>query len=314
MVNYLRLSVTDRCSMDCVYCTPNGRDRFLPRTEILSFEEIKEAVTMLSQTGIEYVRITGGEPLQRDHVEILVGLLRQIPSLKEINMTTNGVLLKAKLPALRQAGLDRLNISLNTFKKDRYKILTGLDVFHDAWASIKEVIGIPDLHPKINTVIIKGINDDEVEAFVDFAIGNKVDVRFIEYFPTNNNGAHIEFMPNHLIRERIEKRFGKLIPDKTRGNGPAMNYKINQSKGRVGFIDTNTGNFCASCNRLRLTAGGKLHPCLFSPVNIDLKAMIRGGFSRGEIKKHIECLVSNKQDHSKKKMKKYEFIMSEMGG
>lgn len=313
-VNYLRLSITDRCNLRCIYCRPLGKDRFIPTDEIMNFEELAEAVSILSLKGTEFVRITGGEPLVRRDVEVLVRMLRKNKALKEISMTTNGILLREKLLLLIQNGLDRLNISLNTFKKDRYKQLTGEDKFDDAWASIRQVLSIPDFVLKINTVILKGITDDEIEDFAAFTLTNKVCVRFIEYFPFNNGKLVLEFVPNSLIRQKIEKRFGALIPDQAKGNGPSENYRIKNAKGQIGFIDTRTGDFCRDCNRLRLTAEGRLYPCLFSYFSINLKRMIREGIDKKEIQQRVDELIFKKKRYSKRKIEKHAVIISDMGG
>ena len=179
MVNYLRLSVTDRCNLRCVYCMPYGKSHFVPEHEILTFNEIVKIVKILNQKGIEYIRITGGEPLMRQDVEILIKKLKEETSLKEISMTTNGILLKNKLHRLIESGLDRLNVSLNTFRKDRYEKLTSLDKSENVFSTIKYIISASILPLKINTVVLKGINDDEIEDFASFTINNKVCVRFI---------------------------------------------------------------------------------------------------------------------------------------
>lgn len=329
-VDYLRLSVTDRCNLRCIYCMPSDKVSFLPAYEILSFEEIVEIVKMLETEGIKYVRLTGGEPLLRRDIEVLISKLRKESLIKEISMTTNGVFLGNKLSSLIEAGLDRLNISLDTFKRDRYNYLTGRDRFNEVFSSIKEALSIPVLSVKINTIIIKGINDDEIEDFAIFTLKNKVCVRFIEYFSINKSKLTGEFIPNLLIKEKIEKRFGRLIPDKIRGKGPAVNYRINGAQGNIGFINTRTANFCQDCNRLRLTSEGKLYFCLFSPFNINLKEMLRKGMEKREIELRLKEFISKKWDYLRKMKdavkdskffsQKEEFleedklVMSEIGG
>lgn len=313
-INYLRLSITDRCNLRCIYCTPNCKYRFIPNDEMMNFEELAEAVNILSQKGIEFVRITGGEPLIRRNAEVLIKILRKNSAIKEISMTTNGILLREKLSLLIQNGLNRLNMSLNTFKRNRYQRLTGEDKFDDAWASLSQALSMPDFLLKINAVILKGINDDEVEDLATFTLPNKVSIRFIEYFPFNNDRSELKFVPNSIIRQKIEKKFGTLIPDKAKGNGPAESYKIKGAKGQIGFINTRTGNFCRECNRLRLTAEGKLYPCLFSPFSINLKKMLRDGIDKKEIQQRVDELIFKKGRYSKKKMKEKEVIMSNIGG
>lgn len=313
-VNYLRLSIIDRCNLRCIYCMPFGKEYFVPVAEIMNFEEMAEIVTILSNKGIEFVRITGGEPLIQHNVEVLVKMLRENGTLKEISMTTNGIFLKEKLPVLIKSGLDRLNISLNTFKKNRYQQMTGVDKFDQVWTSVKEVLSVPHFPLKINTVILKGINDDEIEDLAAFTLTNKVGIRFIEYFSVNNGGTGLYFMPNSLVKEKLERNFGALIPDQTKGNGPAENYKIKNAKGQIGFINTRTSDYCRDCNRLRLTAEGRLHPCLFSPFSVNLKKMLRSGVDKREIGQQIGELIFKKGLYSKNMIEQYEPIMSDIGG
>jgi len=298
----------------CIYCMPYGKNNFLPAREILTFEEIVKTVMILNRKGIEYIRITGGEPLMRRNLEVLIKKLKEETSQKEISMTTNGILLDGKLSQLMEAGLDRVNISLNTFKRNRYEQLTGLDKFEEVFSTVKRILSESVIPLKINIVLLKGINDDEIEDFADFTINNKVCVRFIEYFSTDNSKLHFELISGSLVKEKIEKKFGELIPCEVRGNGPAINYRINNAQGQIGFINTVTGNFCRSCNRLRLTAEGKIYPCLLSPRSIDVKNMLRNGIKEEKIKMYMDNLIFEKHNYSKKRVREHEFVMSDMGG
>ncbi|MFH1867985.1 MAG: GTP 3',8-cyclase MoaA [Candidatus Omnitrophota bacterium] len=313
-VNYLRLSITDRCNIRCLYCMPKGKDFFLPHHEILSFEEIADAVDILTQNGIEYARITGGEPLLRRDVEVLIKMLRKKGSLKEINMTTNGILLSEKLNLLIKSGLDRLNVSLNTLKRKRYQQIAGVDKFDKVFASVTEAMKAFKFPVKINIVVLKGVNDDEIEEFAAFSLNNNVCVRFIEYFPVNGGVPSFQFISNFLIKNRIEKIFGNLIFCGPNGSGPSENYKIKDARGEIGFINTRTGFFCEDCNRLRLTAGGRLYPCLFSSFSMDIKDMLRRGAGKDEIKRGLDEVLSKKKVFSKSRIKKYDVAMSRMGG
>jgi len=314
MVNYLRISVTDRCNLRCMHCTPFNKDKFVSAREMLTFEEIITVVKLLQKRGIKHVRITGGEPLRRKNVEALVRMLRHQCALREISMTTNGILLREKLTGLVGAGLDRVNMSLNTLKEDRYCRLTGRDEFEAVFSSLQEAVSSFNLPVKINTVLLKGVNDDEIEDFAAFTVHNKVCLRFIEYVATNGDKHRFQYIPNTMIKRKIERKFGKLIPHNIKGNGPAVNYRISDAKGQVGFINTETGNFCGHCNRLRLTAEGRLYPCLFSPFNVDLKRMLREGAHNDELERTIVFLLSKKYDFSKEKSEKYDFVMSDIGG
>lgn len=315
MVDYLRISVTDRCNLRCIYCFPFERECSLPVNEILSYEEIADIVKILSETGIRKVKLTGGEPLVRREIESLIKLIKMISSISEISMTTNGILLEEKAFILKEAGLDRVNISLNTLKEDRYERISGLSNFRDVWNSIQVALKTFKV-VKINTILFKGINDDEIIDFAELSIKFNLSVRFIEYFSTQNEFLSLQskFVPNKVVKKVIEKRFEKLLPVEVMGNGPAINYRIPETKGSIGFINSNEGSFCDRCNRLRLTSVGKLYPCLFSPFNIDLKEMLRGNLSRPEIMKAINSLIRKKHNYSKPIKGEYEFAMNAIGG
>ena len=316
MVDYLRISVTDRCNLRCIYCLPRGMESFLPHREILSYEEIADIVKILSECGIRKVRLTGGEPLVRREIESLVKLINLIPSISELSMTTNGILLGEKAVILKEAGLDRVNISLNTIKEDRYEKITGYNNFRDVWNSISVALKTFKV-VKLNTILFKGINDDEIIDFAKITLKFNLGVRFIEYFSTQDEFLSLQnkFVPNKIVKEVIEKRFGRLLPaDDVMGNGPAVNYRIPETKGSIGFINSNEGSFCDRCNRLRLSSVGKLYPCLFSPFNIDLKEMLRGGVERSEIMKVIYNLISKKHNYSRPIKREYEFAMNRIGG
>jgi cyclic pyranopterin phosphate synthase len=313
-INYLRLSVTDRCNLRCRYCRPSEKNDLLPPGEILRLEEMASAAEILTRQGIKFVRITGGEPLVRRNVEELIRMLRDNGTVEEISMTTNGVLLENRLPALLRAGLNRINISLNTFDREKYRRLTGADRLEEAVASVAEALAIPDFPVKINAVVLAGINDDEIEDFAVFSLENAVCVRFIEYFPSGSGDPALRFLPGSVVRERIEKRFGMLIPDEVGGRGPAVNYRIAGARGSVGFINTRTFNICADCNRLRLTAAGRLYPCLFAKDYLDLKRMLRENASAGEIDRSVGELIARKPLYTKGKAGDHLVAMSAMGG
>ncbi|MFC1454003.1 GTP 3',8-cyclase MoaA [Verrucomicrobiota bacterium] len=313
-VNYIRLSTTDRCNLRCIYCMPHGKDRFLPHAEVMRYEEMVAVVKLLVTRGVQSVRITGGEPLVRRNVEQLVGMLKKINGAPEVSMTTNGVLLDEKLSSLLANGLDRINISLNSLKKETYRMMTGVDACDRVRRSIDEILERKLLPLKINVVICKGINDDEVEDFAGLSLANEITVRFIEYFPTGNGTPNLQFVSNAAIRERIEKRFGPLVPVDSRGYGPAVTFRIEGSAGRIGFINTRTSYYCAGCGRLRLTSEGRLFPCLFSPASLDLKKLLREKVSKEEIMRKLDEIIQSKNDYSKKLASDNKIEMSSMGG
>lgn len=313
MIDYLRISVTDRCNLRCIYCHPLGGKKFLTHNEILRYEEIADIVSILSLKGIKKVRITGGEPLARIGIESLVRMLKEINSLSEITLTTNGVALGEKARILKEAGLTRINISLDTLKRKRYIALTGSDAFGSVWNSILEALSVGLKPVKINTVLLKGINEDEIIDFVELTLKHDVSVRFIEYFPTTKGFSALEKkrVPEMQAKSLIEKRFGRLLPaNDTVSAGPAVSYRVRDGKGRIGFISPISENFCDKCNRLRLSAEGKLYPCLFSPSNINIREVLRNG-SREELERSLDELMLLKMAEPKEQ---HEFIMSDIGG
>ncbi|MBA2124165.1 GTP 3',8-cyclase MoaA [bacterium Unc6] len=331
MVDYLRISVTDRCNLNCFYCLPSAclpqmvRKDYIPGYEILRYEEIASLVKILAKLGIKKVRLTGGEPLVRRNIENLIKMISSEDKIFQISMTTNGILLGRRLISLLHAGLSRVNISLSTLKRDRYKEFTGFDLFDKVWDSIKDAQRF--IHLKVNTIILRGLNDDEIIDFAKLTLNFGIDVRFIEYFSTRREflGLEKRFIPNEVIKKILEKQFGKLLPADSAGNGPAINYRINGAKARVGFINTNSEPFCTKCNRLRLSSDGRLYPCLFSPFSLNLKKMLRANMPSEEIKREIEKLIMEKPEYSRpvrneflnesrKRAKRYEFTMSYIGG
>lgn len=316
-INYLRLSVTDRCNLNCVYCQPLGGAGFIPHNEILRYEEMVEIVKCLASFGVEKVRITGGEPLMRRNVSALVGMLNDLPEIKEINMTTNGLFLKDNLTDLRKAGLNRINISLNTLKPEIYEQLSKVDGFNRVWDAIKEAkkLGL-EKDIKINVILFKGINDNEVLDFVKLVTEEDMNVRFIEYFSTHSESIDLShsMVPNTVVKGIVEEKYGRLEEaNGLRGNGPSKNYCIKGYKGTIGFIDSNTEYFCGSCNRIRLSADGRLFACLFSNNSINLKDMVRNNCSIQEIEKAISELLKIKPNLNKKNRTR-DFHMSMIGG
>ncbi len=315
LIDYLRISVTDRCNLRCIYCHPLGGKKFLASKEILRYEEIVDVVSILSIKGIRRVRLTGGEPLVRIGIENLVRMLKRINSLSEITLTTNGVLLGEIAKTLKEAGLARVNISLDTLKKERYIELTGRDALASVLNSIFEALSVGLKPVKINTVLLKGINEDEIIDFVKLTLDHDVSTRFIEYFPTTKGFSALEKkrIPTNITKSLIEKRFGRLLPaDDAKGAGPAVNYRIPDARGQIGFISPISENFCSRCNRLRLSAEGKLYSCLFSPSNIDIRGALRNG-SREELERSLDELILKKAEPDEPKERR-EFIMSDIGG
>ncbi len=296
-INYLRLSITDRCNLRCIYCVPQEGIRFVPYSEILTYEELLRVVRLSIQVGIRKVRLTGGEPLLRRGIIGFLCRLREIPELVDISLTTNGVLLKRFAKDIKRCGIERINISLDTLRADRYKKITGRDHFRDVWEGIEEALDQGFDPVKINTVVMKGLNDDELEDFISLTFKRPFHIRFIEFMPIgeNNRWDPKRFISGREILERV-KGYGKLIEIPSDPySGPARRFKIKDSIGEIGIIETMTGHQCKNCNRLRLTAEGGLRSCLFSDSEVDLRYMLRNGKSDQELVEVLRHTIEKKK-------------------
>ena len=294
-INYLRISVTDRCNLRCLYCMPPGGVPRISHSEILSYEEIQAVAHAAAEIGITRIRLTGGEPLVRAELPKLVRMLAQMEGIEELFLTTNGTFLRKYAPELKQAGLTRVNVSLDTLKADKFRYITCLGELKDVLEGIETARNV-GLHPvKINTVVMRGINDDEVPDFAKMTYKDGWHVRFIELMPFK--GA-AEFVPSVELRQHIEL-LGKLEPCMPiTGNGPAMYYRLSGAAGTIGFISPVTEpSFCSRCNRMRLTPDGRLCPCLLAEDEIDLKMPLRNNASIEELKRLILKTVASKPEH-----------------
>jgi GTP 3',8-cyclase len=270
-IDYLRISITDRCNLRCQYCMPPEGVKFKPHDDIIRYEEIIRVVKVAVELGINKVRITGGEPLVRKGIIDFIAQLNEVTGLEDIGMTTNGTLLAPVAGLLQQAGLNRVNISLDSLKRNRYREITRRDNLDQVLAGIESALK-NDLTPlKLNMVVMKGINDDEIFDFVDLTLNQPLHIRFIEVMPLGNNGflQKENYISLAEIKARIEEK-KELIPVKIKGNGPARYYQLPSAQGSIGFITPISHDFCATCNRLRLTADGRLRPCLASDLEVDL--------------------------------------------
>ncbi|MEA2022253.1 MAG: GTP 3',8-cyclase MoaA [Candidatus Caldatribacteriota bacterium] len=277
-ISYLRVSITDRCNYRCIYCQPEKPFNFIPHQEILRYEEILEIVQEAASLGITKVRITGGEPLVRKGVVDFIKKLREIKKLEDISLTTNGFFLGEYANKLKAAGLNRVNVSLDSLQEEKYRKITRGGNLEKVLAGIHSAIEAELFPIKINTVVMKGINDDEIDDFVKLTLKNKVNIRFIEFMPSTDK-LITEFKDGFIsvlkIRDYLIKKY-LLKPVKIySNNGPAKYYQINAAKSTVGFITALSQHFCESCNRIRLTSDGKIRPCLFSNKEIDIKSEIR---------------------------------------
>lgn len=273
----LRISVTDKCNMRCGYCMPKDNTRWFDTTEVLSFEEIIRLSSIFANLGVEKIRITGGEPLVRPSVENLIKAIAKIGDIKSIGLTTNGLLLLERLEALKSSGLNSVNISLDSFKENRFKMMTGVNGLDKVKSSILKAKDV-GLDVKINTVVVRGWNDDEVVEFANFARRTGITVRFIEFMPLDGTGmwrSDLVFSKKEMI-EKIETDIGKVIPaSEQEMSAPAKLYSFSDRIGTVGFIPSVTEPFCSQCDRIRLTSDGRFLTCLFEKEGYDLKKMIR---------------------------------------
>jgi cyclic pyranopterin phosphate synthase len=316
VIDYIRISITDRCNLRCKYCF-DGSFNFLPHEELLSYEEIIRFVKACAALGVSKVRLTGGEPLARKGIPYLLSEINRIPGIEDISLTTNGVFLGDKILELKEAGLKRVNISLDTLNRERFAFITGIDVFDDVVMSIEKAM-YAGLNPiKINTVIIKGFNDDEILDFAKLAKTFNHHIRFIEYMPfgDSNMWDSSKIITSAEIEERIRSVY-ELEPFASKDKGPAKMFKVKGGAGKVGFISPVSSHICSECNRLRLTASGMIRPCLFSDTEYDVKALIRGGKSDEEIKAFIRDTVSVKPEkkHEIGQIKKCQRSLRHIGG
>ncbi len=317
-IRYLRISVTDRCNFRCRYCMPNGLEEKYERQEVLTLEEIARLVRIFSRVGVEKIRLTGGEPLYRKGIVDLVGEIKRVPGIREVCMTTNGYGMAALAPRLKANGLDRVNISIDSLDRERFQWVTqvdGLDKVLEAIAAALEA----GLHPvKLNVVVMRDVNLDEVEAFAEWAKREPVTVRFIEYMPFDQgiSGQADSYVPSSEVIGKLLRRF-ELEPDQ--GNvagGPAAYYRIAGGKGKLGFISPIDTGFCGDCNRVRLTAVGRLRLCLFSDEGIDLREPLRSGESDDGIERRIRASMAIKPErhHLQEGIPYQGLAMSQVGG
>lgn len=295
-ITYLRVSITDRCNLRCRYCVPRGGIKKLHHDEILRYEEIIRLLKIGVRMDFKKVRLTGGEPLVRKNVLYLIEQMHRLSGLKEICLTTNGVLLAEMAADLYKAGLRHINISLDTLNPQKYAYITRVDVFDRVWTGIKKALEVGFSPVKMNVVLMRGFNDNEVEALAKLSFDYPLHVRFIEFMPLTYTELDFDrtFISADEVKARL-KRIGNLeeIPSSAL-DGPARRYKIKGSIGEIGFISALSHHFCHKCNRLRLTPDGQLRPCLFSDQEWDLKTPLRQGADDLTIKSIIEDAILHK--------------------
>jgi cyclic pyranopterin phosphate synthase len=298
-IDYLRVSVTDRCNLSCLYCRPRGRMRTLSHRDILRYEEIRRLICVAAPLGISHVRITGGEPLVRRGILPFIASLRDIAGIEDISITTNGLLLEEMAECLRAAGIGRLNISLDTLRPERFAEITGRDAWDRVWRGIEKAGACGFSPVKINMVPLRGVNDDEVADFARLTRDSAVHVRFIELMPIGAGcrGSSSDGVPSAEVRAAIEQALGPLEPAASgSGAGPARNFRLAGGRGIIGFISPMSQHFCATCRRLRLTADGKIRPCLLSDTEIDVKSPLRGGCGDDELERLLRAALAIKPE------------------
>ncbi|NIQ91177.1 MAG: GTP 3',8-cyclase MoaA [Deltaproteobacteria bacterium] len=296
-IDYLRISITDHCNLNCSYCAPFGGRMKLTHAEILSYEEICRLTKAAVEAGISKVRLTGGEPLMRKGVVELCRLLSSIEGLESLALTTNGVRLQELAPQLHAAGVQRVNVSLDTLRPERFRKITGYNLLSQVLAGISmaEEVG---LHPvKINTVVMRGVNEDEIEDFARLTVEKPYHVRFIELMPFNGSGDHQSlYVPVEEMVKRVIGVGDLSLEPVAESSGPARLCSLPGAQGKVGFIAPLSYHFCGSCNRLRLTADGNLRTCLFSEKEVDIKGPLRAGASIAELA-NIFRLAATRKPH-----------------
>lgn len=297
-IDYLRISVTDRCNLRCVYCMPAENVHWIPREDLLTIAEILRLVEAGARIGLCKIRLTGGEPLVRPDIVELVSRITALDGIEEVSLTTNGMLLERLAHQLAQAGLTRVNVSLDSLQPGKFRKLTRHGDFARVWAGIQAAEQSGLLPVKINAVIVRGVNDDELLDFARLTLHHPWHVRFIEVMPIGNEGAWGPGFPEHGKRYfSVQEMKMNLAPlgilpaDSPQGNGPARSYAIPGALGTIGFISPMGDHFCQSCNRLRLTADGYLRPCLFSRDEISVREALLSGAGMADL---IQAAVAQK--------------------
>lgn len=295
-IDYLRLSVTDRCNLRCSYCMPKYGVPRIEHQDVLRYEEILRLTQIITGMGISKIRITGGEPLVRRDIVYLCQNIARIPGLKSLSLTTNGALLSQFAQSLFEAGIRRINVSLDTLQPEKYATITGRDCFSQVWKGIllaKEV-GFEPI--KLNIVVMKGVNDDEIEDLGRLTYEYPFHIRFIELMPFQSDEQSQGFVSADEILTRltgISPLLSILLPE---GNGPARHYQYQGAMGKIGIISPMSHHFCSSCNRLRITSDGKLRTCLFAAEETDLRAILRKNASDGEVQEAIRAAITRKPE------------------
>jgi cyclic pyranopterin phosphate synthase len=317
-INYLRISVTDRCNLRCAYCMPSEGIPLIKHDDILRYEEITRIAYLAHELGFTKFRITGGEPLVRKGLHYLVRDLANLGEDLDLSITTNGILLANQALTLKDAGLKRINISLDTLNREKFKQISRFDLFSHVIEGINKAIEVGFEPIKINVVVVKNINHDEILDFVELTRSRPLWIRFIELMPFSRNNWQIDnFISENEIKKIIGAHYKLLESNPSYIGSPSTDYTIEGHKGRIGFISPISKKFCDLCNRIRLTADGHLLPCLHSPLEIDIRTPIRNGASDEAIKSILQkTMLAKPEGHGLcgKKTEKVGRVMSRVGG
>lgn len=295
-INYMRISVTDKCNLKCRFCMPDGGIKFLAEEKILSFDEIKEIIKSVIPLGICNFKITGGEPLIRKGITKFIADIKSMDKVNSVTLTTNGILLRHMAKELAQSKIDGINVSLTSLDPKEYEFVTGSNKLNSVLEGINKALEY-GIDTKINCLPLININEDNIEKVAVLAKNSKLDVRFIEMMPIGR-GASFETISNEVIKKRLENKYGVSLPCVSiKGNGPAVYYKFPEFSGNIGFISAKSHSFCSKCNRVRLTADGYLKLCLNYDYGISLKELIRQGISREQLTEKIKEEIYKKPKH-----------------
>jgi len=294
-VEYLRMSVTDRCDLKCAYCMPSGGSGHAAPCDIMTFRDFLRLARIFAGLGVKKIRLTGGEPLLRKGIVTFIRQVKEIPGIGQIALTTNGMNLSSMAREIREAGVSKINISLDTLNREKFIAITGRDGLNKALEGIGAAMEAGFDSVKINMVVMKGINDDEIEEFARMPLTSPAQVRFIEFMPASRSvWSEDKFVSASAVKERIMKMGGITACGKSMWGGPAEIYKFHGALGELGFISAVSHHFCGDCNRLRLTSSGKLMTCLFGGEDADLHKLITSGADDGAIASAITNAVKNK--------------------
>ncbi len=295
--DYLRVSVTDRCDLRCAYCMPEEGIDWRDSTELLTFEEIERVVSIFVQQGVRKVRLTGGEPLIRPELPTLVAMLRKLPGLETIAITTNATHLARDASSLKRAGLDKITVSLDTLHPARFAAITHRDRFAEVWRGIEAAIAEGFLPLKLNVVLMARVNDDEVLDFVRLSCERPIIVRFIEFMPFKENGwSTTKLISYRDLLQQISREFTLQPVESSSRSDVAKEYTVNGGLGRIGFITSMTEDFCSTCNRMRLTADGAIKSCLHDGAEFSIRDLMRSGATQVEIENVIRRSLAGKQE------------------